>query len=347
MVRFGILSTATIANRIADAIELAGHEVYAIASRDESRARKWAANRQVVQCYGSYDQLLADENVEAVYIPLPSSLADQWALRAAELGKHILVEKPFSSSENLRQIISRCKRYRVAFLDGTQFVHGPRIKEMQRMVEHGEIGKLRKVNAAFTAWIVDPSNIRYDSALEPAGCIGDVGWYVVRFILSFVGYGRKVLSVYARGTETERGAIEDCVGVIEFEGEINSHFDCGFTSGYRQWGECLGTLGILTVERFQGAPVPQIKMEDPNLKFRYRRVGEEKDGHIQRIEGDTIDLMAPDVGKLQSVLLIETFVSLMTSDKEHEKWMDEALRTQSLVDAIYQSAKTKQTVYFD
>ncbi|GJQ10505.1 hypothetical protein GpartN1_g2296.t1 [Galdieria partita] len=350
MVRFGILGTANIANRIADAIESAGHEVYAIASRNLERANQWVSNRpskkKTIICYGSYDQLIEDDQVQAVYIPLPSSLADSWAQLAAEKGKHILVDKPFSSAENVLKIAQVCRKNHVAFLDGTQFVHGPRLKEMQRMLQSGVIGRLRKVNAAFTAWIVDPANIRYNPTLEPAGCVGDVGWYVVRFILSFVGYDRKVISVYAVGNETDNGAMDDCCGVVEFEDNITAHFDCGFTSGYRQWGECLGTLGVLRVERFQGAPVPSSsEQKDPNLHFQFRQVGQERSGHIERVESETQDIWVSSVGKPQSVLLIEQFITLIEQDKEREKWITEAWKTQWLVDAIYESAKTKRVVW--
>ncbi|EME30381.1 Uncharacterized oxidoreductase [Galdieria sulphuraria] len=350
-IRFGILGTAHIANRVADAIESSGHQVYAIASRDLERAKQWVSgrtsNKDDIICYGSYDQLIEDDQVQAVYIPLPSSLADCWAQRAANSGKHILVDKPFSSAENVLQITQLCRRNNLAFLDGTQFVHGPRLKEMQNMIQSGAIGRLRKVNAAFTAWIVDSTNIRYDPSLEPAGCVGDVGWYVVRFILSFVGYDRKVISVYAVGNETDHGAMDDCCGVVQFEDNITAHFDCGFTSGYRQWGECLGTLGMFRVDRFQGAPIPNSsEQKDPNLHFQFRQVGEERNGRIERVEKETKDIWVPSVGKPQSVLLIEQFVTLIEKQdkEEREKWAKEAWKTQLLVDAIYQSAKTKQTI---
>jgi predicted dehydrogenase len=97
------------------------------------------------------------------------------SLEAAAQKKHILVDKPFSSSANVRRIAEACESNQVVFLDGTHFVHSPRLQEMQRQIKQGTIGKLLKVSVACTTFLPSKEDIRYNPSLEPTGCLGDIG----------------------------------------------------------------------------------------------------------------------------------------------------------------------------
>lgn len=129
--RWGILSAAGIAHKVHRAIaQSQSSEVVAVASRSLDRAREWAAERQVPRFYGSYEELLADAEVQAVYIPLPTTLKCEWAVRCANAGKHILVEKPFANAEEVQTMIDACRRNGVVFLDGTMWPHNHRSAEV-------------------------------------------------------------------------------------------------------------------------------------------------------------------------------------------------------------------------
>ena len=125
--RWGFLSTAEIGNKVITAIQRSGTaEVVAVASRVLEKAQKFATRHNIPVAYGSYDDLLEDKSIECVYIPLPSGLKREWAIKAAEHGKHVLVEKPFCSEADVQAMNAACERCGVLFMDGTMWVHHKR-----------------------------------------------------------------------------------------------------------------------------------------------------------------------------------------------------------------------------
>lgn len=133
--RWGILSTASIANKVVRAIQSSQTgEVVAVASRNLEKAAKFAAAHNIKVAYGTYDELLKDPSVQCVYIPLPSGMKREWGIKAAEHGKHILVEKPFCSEADVQALYDACKRCGVAFMDGTMWVHHDRARVVLQLI---------------------------------------------------------------------------------------------------------------------------------------------------------------------------------------------------------------------
>ncbi|GJQ10684.1 hypothetical protein GpartN1_g2475.t1 [Galdieria partita] len=354
--KFAVLGTANIANDVSSAIRSAGHIVEAVASRDLNRAREWAEKRDIYKYYGSYQDALNDPSIDAVYIPLPTTIAEEWALKAALQKKHVLVDKPFSSSASVKHIAEACERNEVVFLDGTHFVHSPRLQEMQRQIKQGTIGRLLKISVACTTFLPSKDDIRYNPSLEPTGCLGDIGWYAVRFALSFIGYETKVSSVYASASKTPTGAIEDCCGIIHFVTGQTVHFDCGFTCGFRQWGECVGERGTVTVDDFivpfscGGSFFPRDRSKyNPNLKFRINKLAVEKDKKLEMIDPVIQEIEVSGNNKSQSAAMVDTFASLVRNETgaTRSKWTRETIRTQELIDALFKSCQENNVVYLE
>src|ERR1700690_3868392 len=156
--RFGILSTAGIARKNWLAISSSGNcVVTAVASRDPERSRRFIADGQARAPFenppaplGSYEELLASKNVDAVYIPLPTGRRKEWVLRAAAAGKHILCEKPCAVSvATLHEMISACRESRVQFMDGVMFMHSPRLARVREILDDNKsVGPVRRISSA-------------------------------------------------------------------------------------------------------------------------------------------------------------------------------------------------------
>jgi predicted dehydrogenase len=161
----------------------------AVASRDPSRAKEWIDACQAECPFPSaptasnYDDLLKRTDVDAVYIPLPTGVRREWVVKAANAGKHVLCEKPCGpNATELRAMLDACKAKGVQFMDGVMFMHSQRLGRIRDVLEDGaSVGKVRRITSAFSFCAPDEfygANIRAQRALEPAGCLGDLGWTV-------------------------------------------------------------------------------------------------------------------------------------------------------------------------
>src|SRR4051812_10343367 len=257
--RWGILSTAQIARKNWKAIVNSGNStVTAVASRDVKRAEQFidACQSQAPmearpRAFGSYAELLTSPNVDAVYIPLPTGVRKEWVIRAAEAGKHILCEKPCATSvTDLREMLEACRRHRVQFADGVMFMHSTRLQRIREVLSDGEgVGAVRRITSAFSFCAPDEfygANIRAQSALEPAGCLGDLGWYCLRFAL-WVMEGRMPQSVTGRMLREINGVPIEFSGELIFSNEVSSGFYCSFVTHNEEWAQVSGSKGYLQV----------------------------------------------------------------------------------------------------
>ncbi len=204
--RIGILSTANIGRQNWKAIFNSGDcVVSAVASRDLEKSRRFINEGQAEfpfatppTALGSYEELLASPNVDAVYIPLPTGLRKEWVLRAAAAGKHVICEKPCGVSfADVQAMTDVCRKNRVQFMDGVMFMHNPRLPRVRGVLDDGKsVGSIRRISSAFSFCGSDEfsrGNIRVDGRLEPAGCLGDLGGYYERNVVTAVGIGARVV----------------------------------------------------------------------------------------------------------------------------------------------------------
>lgn len=179
MLRFGILSTAKIGRELViPAIQDAENAVVtAIASRDLTKARQLADRFSVPHAFGSYEEMLASDTIDAVYIPLPTSQHVEWSIKAAEAGKHVLCEKPIAlKADEIDQLIAVRDRNRVVVSEAYMVTYAPVWRKVRELLASGAVGTLTHVQGSFTYFNRDPSNMRNIPELG-GGVLPDIGVY--------------------------------------------------------------------------------------------------------------------------------------------------------------------------
>ncbi len=245
--RWGVLGVANIAVRaVIPPLQRARNgRVVAIASRTAEKARDAARRLEIPRAHGSYEALLADPEVDALYIPLPNSLHREWTIRAAEAGKHVLCEKPLSlTAAECEEMIAACRRRGVVLMEAFMYRFHPRTVRVAQLVADGAIGDVRLVRASFTFRLQNPENIRLQPDLG-GGALYDVGCYGVSISRLVLGEPRAALAFGQTGSS---GVDEVLGAVLQFDGNRLAVIDCGLTLSRRQEYEVVGTEGSLTVQ---------------------------------------------------------------------------------------------------
>jgi D-xylose 1-dehydrogenase (NADP+, D-xylono-1,5-lactone-forming) len=245
-VSWGFLSTANINDKLlAGAAESDRVDVIAVASRDAARAEAYARQRGIERAYGSYEELLADPDVEAVYISLPNSLHVEWSIRALEAGKHVLCEKPLSRRpvdvERAFDVAAQSDRH---LMEAFMYRHNPQTAKLKELVGEGAIGRLRLVRAAFSFPLADAEDVRLDASLDGGGLM-DVGCYCINGARLLAGepdrvYGEQVLS--------ESGVDELFTGMMRSPDDVLVQFDAGLVLQERDELEAIGEDGSLFLD---------------------------------------------------------------------------------------------------
>ena len=248
-VRWGVLGAASIAVRRAIPGMQKGEwcEIAAIASRDLSKAQQAAQGLGIAKAYGSYDELLADSTIEAIYNPLPNKLHVPWTTRAAEAGKHVLCEKPVGvTAADAEALIAVRDRTGVKIEEAFMVRTHPRWLRIRELVRGGRIGQLRAVSGSFTYFNRDPKNIR-NSVADGGGALLDIGCYPVT--LSRFLFGEEPLRVFGsieRDPEMKTDRLTSAI--LEFPSGQGT-FTCSTQMAYHQRMALLGTTGRIDVER--------------------------------------------------------------------------------------------------
>ncbi|MBW4082154.1 Gfo/Idh/MocA family protein [Paenibacillus sp. S150] len=244
--RWGIMGCAQIATgSVMPAIqESETGIIQAVASRGLDKSSAVAKEFGVPQAYGSYEELLAAPDIDAVYIPLPNHLHREWVIRAAQAGKHVLCEKPIAlSSREAAEMVSACRKAGVHLAEAYMYRHHPRIAELQEIIASGEIGDLRSIRGTFTYNDAeDTSNIRFKSAWG-GGSLYDVGCYPLSAARLLFGAEPEAATVQAIFSAEHDNVDMMASGLVEFPGGVSLIFDCGMWAYNRQLLEVLGTEG--------------------------------------------------------------------------------------------------------
>lgn len=260
-VRWGIMGTATIADSVHQAmLDAPSAEPVAIASRTVEKAQAWGGERGIPKAYGTYGELLTDDDIDAVYIPLPTTMHLEWVVKAAEAGKHILVEKPVGVNEaEVAAMTAACTKAGVQFMDNVMFMHNERLAEIAAAMP--EIGDVRRVTACAGFLAAqeflegDSRDIRTQASADPLGCLGDVGWYNIRTIMFAKGWELPTYVTAHALDVNDEGVVLTMAGILGYDDTIAT-FDCGFDAPRSQLAEIVGTKATISWDGFIGPDDP-------------------------------------------------------------------------------------------
>jgi predicted dehydrogenase len=340
--RVGFLSTANIGRKNWEAVFHSGNAVVtAVASRDLERGRKFIRECQAEAPFeapptalGSYEELIASTDVDAIYIPLPTGLRKEWILRAAEAGKHVLSEKPCATgTADLEAMLSACRKHRVQFMDGVMFMHNLRLSRIRAVLDDAAVlGPLRRITSHFSFSGSEEflqENIRVNRVLEPFGCLGDLGWYCIRFALWAMNWrmpDRVAGRIISRTGNERDGVPLEFSGELFFPGGVSSGFYCSFLTAYRNWADITGANGFLRVADFV-SPAPGAE-----TAFELNQRAVPSDPSVNH----------PSTA--QETNMIRNFAAQVFTGKLNEDWSAWALKTQRILDACFAAARQNAPV---
>lgn len=261
VVRVGFVGASSISRKVWAAIEAAGHlQVTCVGSRTAERARDYIKasveslhiSEQRVPAAATYEEVVSSPDVDVVYISLPVTARNEWVLKCAQNGKHVVGEKPpAASTEQLQEWLKALGEHRLLYMDGTMFSHGPYVKSVVEAIP--KVGTVRHMAATLT-FCAPPervqADIRMKPELEPLGAIGDTGWYCVRSFLHMMNFAMPVAVAGRVIEKLPNGAIMSFKGDLTFTDPktnepIYATFYCGFTSSPEQDFIISGTKGTI------------------------------------------------------------------------------------------------------
>jgi xylose dehydrogenase (NAD/NADP) len=316
VIRWGILGTAHIAEKaLVPAIHAAqGAELVAVASRSLEKAQAYAERNQIRKAYGSYEELLADPDVDAVYIPLPNHLHAEWTIKAAEAGKHVLCEKPAAlNADEARRMIAACQAHGVVFMEAFMYSLHPQWARVRELLDGGVIGELELISANFSFHLDNPVDIRWYPI--GGGALYDVGCYCVHVTRTFAG-DELPTEVRALADLDEHGVDRSVVALLRFPGGVLAHLDCSFVAADRQRVELAGTKGSLVVtwpfRPDKGDPAIHVRTRDGERVERFDK------GEIYRLE-------------------VEHFGECVRTGATPQQTPEQTIRNMEILDAIYRA----------
>lgn len=247
-VRWGLVSTARINRKVIPAIQESDRGVLAaVASRDINKATAYAAEWQIPSAFGSYEAMLASDDVDAVYISLPNHLHAEWTIKALEAGKHVLCEKPFAiTMDEVDRMIETAGRTGLVLAEAFMYRHHPQAKLVGQWLADGRLGEVMRVSAVFNFSGMDPDNVRLNADWG-GGSLWDVGVYPISLAQYVMGGPPKW--VFGDQWQGESGVDMGFVGQMRYEGRQMAQVACSFYTPYHTRAEITGTAGTLTMQR--------------------------------------------------------------------------------------------------
>jgi xylose dehydrogenase (NAD/NADP) len=261
-VKWGIISTANINRKVIPGAHASPKvDLVAVASRDDARAAEYAKQWEIPRAYGSYDALLAEPEIEAVYISLPNTMHVEWSIKSLEAGKHGLCEKPLTRHpDEVNEAFDVAERTGRHLSEAFMWRHNPQTKRLAELVDEGLIGELRLIRSAFSYSLYDNTNIRLHTDLD-GGALMDVGCYNVSGSRLLAGEPERVSGEAWYGPS---GTDWVFAGTMRFPNDVIATFDCGTALPERDELEAIGSEGSLFVDDPWHCNNPVIEIRRPD-----------------------------------------------------------------------------------
>jgi predicted dehydrogenase len=246
ILNWGLVSTARINRALITPLRASPrNRLAAVASRDLEHGRAYAAEWGIPRAFGSYEAMLADPDVDVVYISLPNSLHAEWAIKAMQAGKHVLCEKPLAVTlEEVDAMTAAARSTGRVLAEAFMYRHHPQTLKVKELIDTGAIGRLQVVRGGFTFPLTDPANVRLAPELG-GGSIWDIGCYPISFTRTVAGAAPA--EVFGWQEVGESGVDVVFAGQMRFPNGVLGQFDCGFRSPERMLMEFLGSEGALSL----------------------------------------------------------------------------------------------------
>ncbi len=313
--RLGLLSTADINRKVIPGARASEKvDLVAVASRDQARAEAYAKQWEIEHAYGSYEALLDDPDIDAVYISLPNTMHREWSIRSVEAGKHVICEKPFSKRpEDVEAAYDAAERTGRLLTEAFMYRHNPQTAKLVELARSGTVGEIRIVRSAFSYSLYDTENIRLRTDVD-GGSLMDVGCYCVSGSRLLAGEPHSVSGQAYIGPS---GTDWVFTGAMRFAGDVHALFDCGTCLPNRDELEVIGTEGSLFLDDPWHCNVPVIEIR--------------RDGGVERVELDAVDSYRLELENLADAIAGEAPLLLGRED---------ALGQARTIEALFRSAET-------
>jgi predicted dehydrogenase len=279
-----------------------------VGSRDAARAEAYAREHGIDRAYGSYEALLADPDVEAVYVSLPNSLHVEWSIRALEAGKHVLAEKPLSRRpDEIDRAFDLADSAGLVLMEAFMYRHHPQTRKLEEVVSSGAIGELRQLRSSFSFMLRDQRDVRLQPELD-GGALMDLGCYCVSMSRLLAGEPEQVVGLQHLGPT---GVDLRFDGVLRFPGDVLATFHCGFDLPAAAGLEAIGSEGTAVVRN-------PISCADPHVE----------------VNGTRIDVQDVDRYRLQ----LENLSEAIRGRAKPLLGREDALGQARTIEALYRSA---------
>jgi D-xylose 1-dehydrogenase (NADP+, D-xylono-1,5-lactone-forming) len=265
----GIISTADINRKVIPGAHASKQvDLVAVASRDQSRAEAYARDWDIERAYGTYEALLDDPGVDAVYISLPNTMHVEWSINSLRAGKHVLCEKPLTRNpDDAKAAFDVADEEQRILMEAFMYRHNPQTKRLSELIDEDAVGEVRLIRSAFSYSLYDTDNIRLRTDVE-GGALMDVGCYCVSG--SRLARRAEPESVYGSAWFGPTGTDWVFTGLMRFPGDVLATFDCGTALPNRDELEVIGSEGSLFLDDpwHCTTPVIELRREDGTEKIR-------------------------------------------------------------------------------
>ncbi|HEY5728685.1 MAG TPA: Gfo/Idh/MocA family oxidoreductase [Anaerolineales bacterium] len=248
ILNWGLLSTARINRALIPPLRASKrNHLLAVGSRTQESADGYAREKKIGRAYGSYESLLADPDIDVIYNSLPNHLHAEWTIKAVEVGKHVLCEKPIALNvDEVDAIKSAAQKHGRVVTEAFMYRHHPQTLKVQELVKNGSLGTLKLIRGSFSFFLDQEGDVRLNPEWG-GGSIWDVGCYPISYARTIVG--ESPLEVFGWQVTGKTGIDDTFVGQMRFQGDVQMQFDASFVIPFHSFMEIVGSEATLSIPK--------------------------------------------------------------------------------------------------